>query len=175
MGNDLRNELFERIWAEYYNKLRLFVSSLVRVDDPEDLVQDIMIKVLSRLHSYNPFYSFNTWIYSIARNHCRDFLRRKKISDRYVSFQSETVPSDGRRRTPTPEEIVLINETDKTVRIFLNSLAGGDRQISLLRFYEGMSYREIGKVLDMPAGTVKYRVHTIRSRLKKALEGKNEK
>ena len=68
---DHRNELFEDIWKEYYPGLKIFCRTyLSGSSDLDDVCQEIMLKVFNKLHIYNPLFSFNTWLYAIARNSC---------------------------------------------------------------------------------------------------------
>jgi len=48
-------------------------------ENAEDLFQEIMLKVFQNLSTYNPMYSFNTWIYTIARNHCVNYITKRKL------------------------------------------------------------------------------------------------
>ncbi len=161
------------IWEDYYAKLTVFVSlSLGRgtsllAEDSEDVVQEIMIKILSNLHRYDRRYSLGTWIYSIARNHCRDALRKQLVRSRHMAG---VLIDDPPSRAAGPEEELMRKEQESIVGRYLDSLGDGSQQVAFLRFTERMSYDEIGQVLETPAGTVKYRVHEIRKGLRNALE-----
>lgn len=159
------------IWKEYYARLHLFVSLFgsqeTAIADVEDIIQEIMVKVLLNLQSYNPRYSFATWIYAIARNHCRDFARKQRVrSHRSSDFEIADAPARG----DGPEEALIRNEEEAITERFLSSLAERERQIAFLRFVEHQRYDDIGRVLEIPSGTVKYRVHEIRKGLEHALE-----
>ncbi len=182
MGKDLlqqkNTERFEAIWKSYYPRLVVFVQVMVNQPNTgaEDIVQEILIKIFQNLHRYNPHYTLNTWIYGIARNHCLDFLRKESTYRRTVQALQQNaaveahIPSQG-----GPEERILQAEVMDSIEQFIHTLSREDQQIAMLRFYESMKYREIGRVLNMPTGTVKYKVHTIRSQLKYFLEKTNER
>ena len=163
----------QAVWTEYYARLVVFVSLFfrgTRVDSSkecEDVVQEIMEKVVLNLHRYNPRYSFNTWIYSIARNHCRDVTRKRTVRSRVATtIEVESLAA----RTEGPEELLVRKEEERITERFMASLSEGERQVAFLRFSEGMTYEEIGRILGMPSGTVKYRIHEIRKGLENALE-----
>jgi RNA polymerase sigma-70 factor (ECF subfamily) len=75
----MQQAIFTEIWKQYHQRLLFFIRPMVGIE-AEDLLQEIMLKVYEHLGTYNPFYSLNTWIYAIARNHCLNFLQ-KKIND----------------------------------------------------------------------------------------------
>jgi RNA polymerase sigma-70 factor (ECF subfamily) len=166
MTEKRREEKFERIWDRYYRPLVVFCGSFSHLltGEAEDMAQEVLVKVYRSLDTYDSAYSMNTWIYRIARNHCIDTVR-KYIRNRAVPL-SRAVESP----RPGPEKTALTAEELELVESFLGSLERNDRQIAFLRFYEDFKYREISDVLDIPAGTVKYRVHEIRKGLKAFLE-----
>ena len=177
LSEQSRNELFESIWREYQPAMAAFVRSITGLgaQDVEDLVQEIMLKVYSKLHLYNPLRDFKVWIYSIARNHCIDRLRKRAgPSDKEAEWNDPA----GIHLTcaePNPEEVVIAGELHEIIESYLVTLGSVDRQISFLRFSERLAYKKIGRILGLPAGTVKYRVHVIRAGLRKLLERYDEK
>ena len=185
LNRDLRakqkknTERFEAIWKSYYPRLVVFVQGMVNQPNVEvqDIVQEILVKIFQNLHRYNPRYTLNTWIYGIARNHCLDFLRKESTYRRTVQalLQQNAVVEAGISLQGAPEERFLHAEVMDSIEHFLHTLGREEQQIAMLRFYESMKYREIGLVLNMPTGTVKYKVHTIRSQLKDFLEKTNER
>jgi len=70
-----RKKLFNHIWNQYQRRIIFFIHNMVK-DNAEDLFQEVMLKVYQNLDKYNPLYSFNTWIYTIARNHCLNYLNK---------------------------------------------------------------------------------------------------
>lgn len=170
-GNDSRKELFKTIWKEYFPRMTVFTRTMLDTEDSADAVQEIMMKVLANLSSYNPLYSFNTWIYSIARHHCIDMIRS---SSRKKKRQIDLVRDIVSQTAEDPADGVLAGELIETVRQFLSQRNGSDRQIAYLRFYEDLRLREIARITGMPTGTVKYRIHRIRGEMKKYLEERDE-
>lgn len=171
LNQNLRDKLFESIWKEYYQKLTVFVKLMIKDNsfDIEDITQDIMIKVYKNLHKYNPFYSFNTWFYTIAKNLCIDFLKKTSI-DKKTSRINDTFEISEENELLNQEEILIADEIKNLIASYIKNLDDSDQQISFLRFYEKVSYKNISKITNIPTGTVKYRVHIIRSGIKKVLE-----
>lgn len=168
-----RDELMGAVWKEYYARLVVFVSLFDPGtpagprEESEDLVQEIMVKVMINLHRYNPRFSFTTWIYTVARNHCRDWARRQRLRARHATACGV---DEAASRLPGPEEIFLAREEAAIADAYLEKLSDLEQQIAFLRFVEHQRYDDIGRILDMPAGTVRYRVHEIRKGLEDELE-----
>lgn len=163
LGN-YQNEFFEEVWKEYYPGLKLFCRTyLSDSSDLDDVCQEIMIKVFNKLDSYNPFYSFRTWLYTIARNHCIDYIRRYKITEdlpqRTASYSDNN-----------PEELFQLSEINLSIENFIQTQTETDQRIAALRFLQKLKYKEISQILMIPSGTIRYRVSEIKSKLKRHLE-----
>jgi len=137
-------------------------------EDAEDLMQEIMLKVYQNMEKYNPIYSFNTWVYIIARNHCIHSLEKKKRVKK--SKFEEGVKTDTNLTMDTPENRLIHQELHNEIDNFLEKLEPAYRQMAYLRFYEGFTLKKIAQIVDVPTGTVKSRLHLIRKTLKKKLE-----
>ena len=177
LSDKSRNELFESIWREYQPAMAVLVRSITSLSaqDVEDLVQEIMLKVYSKLHLYNPMRDFKVWIYSIARNHCIDRLRKRAGSSAEEAEWNDPAGTSLACAEPSPEEAVIAGELHEIIESYLATLGSVDRQISFLRFSERLAYKKIGRILGLAPGTVKYRVHVIRAGLRKLLERYDEK
>ena len=166
-----RQQLFKKIWQTYYKRLLFFIRNIVQ-NEAEDLLQEIMLKVYQNLEKYNPFYSFNTWIYTIARNHCINFLNKRKLTTKSMDpIEDNARLGSGNQ---TPESQLLNQEMNKQIEQVLSGFEPEFRQMAYLRFYEDMSCRTIAKIMNIPYGTVKSRLYGIRQKIKKALETYNE-
>jgi RNA polymerase sigma-70 factor, ECF subfamily len=159
-----RNDLFEKIWKEHYTGLKIFCRTyLSDSSDIDDICQEIMIKVFNNLNSYNPFYSFNTWLYTIARNHSIDYIRKFNKTE----ILPDTIISP---EGSNPEDLFYLSELNQSIENFIYNLSETDQRISTLRFSEKLKFKEIAEILEIPSGTIRYRVFEIRSELKKFLE-----
>ena len=168
-----RQKLFEEIWVHYFPRLLVFIEQFIGKSplDPEDLTQEVLFKVYSRIASYNPIYSFNTWLYRIARNHCLDAIKKLK-SYRKLEERLSKQPSQQNivRTVPEPEQHYLANETATGINRALQTLSSLDRQIAYFVFYEKMSYGQISQIINIPVGSIKSRVYHIRKKLHTSLE-----
>ena len=74
---------------------------------------------------------------------------------------------------PTPEEQLVLSETQEAVRAAIDKLPEKYKAVVVLRYMHDLSLQEISDVLDMPVTTVKTRVHRGREALRKKLDGKH--
>jgi len=142
----------ERLMEEYGSSLlRMCALYLKDAALAQDAVQETFLKAYRHVHHFRGEASEKTWLISIARNVCRDYLRTP-----WMKHQN--------RRT----NIELLSETpsgfvfpDNTVITEVMRLPVKYREVILLRYYQGMKIRETASVLKLTEGRV-------RSRLKRA-------
>jgi RNA polymerase sigma-70 factor, ECF subfamily len=166
-SQESRGRLFNAIWAQYQKRLMFFIGNMSK-GNPEDLFQEVMLKVYENLDKYNPVYSFNTWIYTIARNHCLNHLNKRTLPSVIGDRRADDDPGDP--DFDTPQNKALFKELHQKIHAVLNDMNDDNRQISVLRFFEGMKEGDIARIMGIPAGTVKSRLHSIKTTLKDALE-----
>jgi RNA polymerase sigma-70 factor (ECF subfamily) len=153
------NELVKRYQPAV---LRVCVS-LIGSRDVDDLVQDIFIKILRRLSTFEGRSSLFTWIYEITVNQCRDELRRRK---RRRWFSLQTLPEETVERVVAEEESVSAqieaSELSDTLRRELNKLDPKYRELVVLRDLEGLGYDEIAAISGIDEKLVKSRLYQAR-------------
>ena len=143
-----------------------FVSRLVeRPDDARDVCQETFLRVLDKADAFRDGARFSTWMYQIAVNLCRDQTRRKRRWGRLVMAPS-TFGGDAPQEHAAPESADTNPETALTdterksaVRDALSRLPPEQREVLLLKEYEGLKFREIADVLGVPESTVKSRMY----------------
>lgn len=136
--------------------------------DAEDMTHDAFIRAYDNLRRYHLDKRFSTWIFTIAANLCRNRLRYRK--NHPVVEPPKQMPG-GR----DPASIVAGEDRQHQIQRALNALPYGYRAPLVLRFYNDLSYREIGEILGIPEGTVKTRIHRGKAMLKElVLEGRDD-
>ncbi len=131
----------------------------------EDLLQEIFMKVIERRKDYDPGQKFSTWLYSIARNHCIDYLRTESYR-RHSSLDAPLAGGEGgavvidmvRSGDRDQEERAFDLEVKELIDIGVRGLKEEFREVFLLREVEGLSFEEIAEVTESPLGTVKSRL-----------------
>jgi RNA polymerase sigma-70 factor (ECF subfamily) len=147
-----------------------FVSRMVpRPEDARDVCQETFLRVLNRADRFRAGSRFSTWMYQIALNLCRDQARHRrrwgKIVDDSKEAPTETTASAG----PSPEAGTELNELSRAVRNGLQEIPAEQREVLILKEYEGLKFKEIAEVLSCPESTVKSRMYYGLNGLKNAL------
>lgn len=145
-----------------------FIRKMTGVDAAraEDLLQEVFVKVIERRGHYDPGQKFTTWLYSIARNHCIDFLRTESFR-RHGSLDAPVSAGDEggavvidmiRGGERAQDERVYDREVRDVLDEGLGGLKEEFREVFILREVEGLSLDEIASVTGSPLGTVKSRL-----------------
>ncbi|MEM1453091.1 MAG: sigma-70 family RNA polymerase sigma factor [Planctomycetota bacterium] len=175
---DGRAHAFDVLVARHGPRVRTFLGHLVRdAAAADDLTQEVFLTVLTRAQTRDPGRSFQVWLMRVARNEGLDLLRRRSLHARLVARVRTGVGRVARRLAaspPRPEEEVAHDELLGALREGLARLPEPQRSVFLLREVEGMSYEEIGEVLDCSPKTVSSRLHRARAALRESLAGHRE-
>jgi len=165
---------FEQLMLD--NQDRVYTLCLRMTGDREDaldLAQEAFFNAWRGLSSFQGNSSFSTWVYRLASNACIDFLRKRKRrqqgeSPHSLDDEEAPLPEPADPRG-SPEEELERRELRRAVERGLQALPDHHRQVLVMRELSGMSYQEIGAVLDLDLGTVKSRIARARLALKKFL------
>ncbi len=132
----------------------------------QDLVQETFIRVLRSIGSYEHRGAFSTWLYRIATNLCRDQLRKKRLPmvslhDYYTTSSGERVYVKDRVADDAAgsDEEMAASRQEELVRRLIAGLPEEQRIVILMKEYQGLTFREISEVLDLPDSTVKSRLY----------------
>ena len=128
----------------------------------EDIAQEAFARVYARRKDYQPSSKFSTWLWRITLNLCHDDLRRR-VRKGEVAFDDDfSEPGPDLQifasEEPSPDTALANQERHALVRSALQGLPESYRAVVVLKHYEGLKFREIADVLDIPEGTVKSRM-----------------
>ncbi|MCP9234851.1 RNA polymerase sigma factor [Lewinella sp. JB7] len=153
------NELYTRYADRVYFKCRSMVK-----DDAvaHDLAHDVFIKVFTNLDKLKNPGGLTSWIFSITYNHCVTYLRQNKRL-RFEEIQPEREPADTGERELTEKMLGEIRITQ--LARMLDQLKEEERIILLLKYQEGLSVKQIGRLLDLGESAVKMRLKRSRAHL----------
>src|SRR5262245_38233159 len=134
--------------------------------EAEDAVQDAFVRAIRHFGDLRGS-DGRAWLLSIVRNTCFTRLRRRRPAAETVEFDEEehTV----QERESGPEADLARTMAGETLREGLDRLAVEFREVLVLRELEGLSYKEIAHVTDVPIGTVMSRLARARRQLSLAL------
>jgi len=139
---------------------RLCIKMLGDAHRAEDLTQEAFARVFARRKDYEPAGRFSTFLWRIALNLCYDELRKikRRGESSLEGSADERGETDFMADTAGPDLQVVADERAEHVRRALLQIPEPYRVVVVLRHYEGLKFREIGEVLDIPEGTVKSRM-----------------
>ena len=149
---------FEQLVARYTKPIYNFIFRLIgNIQTAEDLVQETFIKVWKNLAKYDQKQVFRAWIFTIARNTATDYMRKKKsIPFSVLSKDDEYVFEDSLAdENPLPEDLLAELENTELFEKLLAELSVDYQMVLLLHYQEGLTFEEIGTILDTSPNTVK--------------------
>lgn len=169
-GND---EAFDVILNRYQSKIFNFILKSVKSQEiAEDIFQDVFVKIIMFLRSgrYNMNDKFQNFAFSIARNLLIDRNRRASVRPIHVSSDNEEYDIHNLKSVAINEnrEIELIDEqTLKGIEQIITMLSEDQQTIIRMRVYEGLTFKDIAKKLDISINTALGRMRYAISNLRK--------
>jgi RNA polymerase sigma-70 factor (ECF subfamily) len=164
---------FEPLVQKYRDRAwRLAFRVLRDREDAWDATQEAFVRAWQALPSFRGQSAFYTWLFRIVVNVAADRARQRAARGR--AFGTERVPEEDWERTivdpgTAPDDAARRAEQRERITQALAALPEHHRTIIMLSDLEGLSYREIAEVLDVPMGTVMSRLHHARRRLREVL------
>jgi RNA polymerase sigma-70 factor (ECF subfamily) len=164
-------ELFAYICKNYQRRIDYYVSQIIprNHDYFQDVCQEVMLKIYNHLDSFNPLHSFKGWIFKIVRNQCLDLVKGKEEKRRKLRQGDPDLFGGG--PGTDPEQRLLHEELQERIGQVIDSLPPLEREISYLRFYENLKYREIGDIVGLDVDAVKAKIHSLKAEFRRQLNG----
>jgi RNA polymerase sigma-70 factor (ECF subfamily) len=132
-----------------------------RVEDANDVIQEVFLKVAERLNEYDSQFKFFSWIYRIAVNESLNMLRRNRREE--ALDEGHDLPAED---STNPERQVGDAQLSGRIRGALMHMPADDRMVLSLRHFSECSYQQIGQILQVDEKTVKSRLFEARQRLR---------
>ena len=136
----------------------------------EDLSQETFLKMFINIRKYKGTASVKTWALKIARNTFLTYARKKQP----ILLEEQELDSYAVTYQNKPEEIFLQKEKAEMTKKIMMALNENERTILLLRDYEGLSYEEIARILNISSEMLKSRLYRARQKYRKLYEANNE-
>jgi RNA polymerase sigma-70 factor, ECF subfamily len=147
--------LYDRYFVRVLGYVRLRIRDAATC---EDVTSQVFTTALEQLGRFRGQGSFAGWLFQIARNTVRDMQRRRPL----VALAEDRAAFE-----PTPEERVLARERAAELHMLVAELRPEHQHLLALRFGAGLSYDEIGAMLDSAPATVRVRMHRILEELRR--------
>lgn len=158
--------VFEAFYKAYRPKLRGFIRGIVPSEQAVDEVfDDVMMVVWERIKDFEGRSKLSTWVFGIAYR--RALKERAKRRDAQMPEHMEEVSDLG----PDADAPFAQITTKHRLQTALGKLPDEQGSVVRLAYFEGLTYRDIGAVMDCPEDTVKTRMYHAKRKLKAALGG----
>src|SRR6266581_1503654 len=162
---------FDVLLGRWEKRIRGAIYRLVGSDEEaRDLCQEAFLKAYKSLRSFKQEARFSSWLYQIALNLCRDRIRRRRgktmVSLDELEEGGAAMPVAG----PTALDLLQERDTSRLVAQAIEALPDEQREVIILKEYQGLTFLEIAQVLDVPISTVKTRLYRGLDQLRVRLE-----
>jgi len=166
--------IFNQEFMPHINSMYNFAYRLtLDGDDAKDLLQDTYLKAFRFIDSFQQGTNAKAWLFRILKNSFINDYRKKSKEPSKVDYQEvETFYNSedvDRQITPDLRVEALQDMIGDEISIALNSLDVDFKTVIILCDLEGFKYEEMAKILDIPIGTVRSRLHRARNLLKEKL------
>jgi len=168
-------EAYRYLYRTYAPKIGALVKSFLGSDDIDDVIQEVFLRVYKGVKKFRGDSKLATWIYKITMNVCNNLYKKLKHrsiltdfeqstdDEEFPEYHSQVSSEDDIKKILSHEEVLQkLNEA-------LAKLDPEDRAILYMKEVEGLTYAEIGKIIDKPEGTIKSRLHYVKRQLRKLL------
>src|SRR5688500_2662227 len=143
-----------------------------REEDARDIAQETFLRAFRAIRGFKGQAKFSSWLYRIALNLCRDWMRRERRTP--VAHPPEGDPLDLVAEQPSPAEpidaTVSRREVTQSVARAMALLPEEQRTAIILKEYHGLTFQEIADLLECPLSTVKTRLYQGLSVVRKHLQ-----
>ena len=136
-------------------------------EDVRDLSQEAFLKAYRGLRTFKKEARFSSWLYQIALNLCRDRLRRRR-GRTHVSL--DELDEGSTLLAPNAVEDIENRDLGRRVALAMAELPEEQREVIVLKEYQGLTFVEISDALDVPVSTVKTRLYRGLGLLRQRLE-----
>ncbi len=164
-----RSGRFELLVRRYSQELFRFAYRLLGSPAAaEDIVQETFLQVHLSMERFDVSRRFRPWVFTIAANKARDYLRSQKRRPEVPLDAVADGSSDGSAsfsdllsgRSVGPAVALEREERSSRVRQLVEQLPLHLKEVLVLGYYHGFAYKEMANVLDVPIGTIKSRLHS---------------
>lgn len=171
-----KHRVFDKEFMPHIDSMYNFAFRLTNdEDDANDLVQDTYLKAFRFINSFSQGTNAKAWLFRILKNSFINDFRKKSKEPAKVDYQDVETTYNSEEDAETNQTVDLRVESVQDligdeIANALNALPVDFRTVIILCDVEGFTYEEMAKILDIPIGTVRSRLHRARMLLKDKLK-----
>ncbi len=157
----------DELYKKHAKSLYVYLSHVLNVPNPEDVVHDIFIRVIEKAHQFNPKKaSFRTWLFRIAHNHAINLFRRQKLVKFQSLEQKGDILADETQNIDKSSLALAVRECIAKLKIET------ERQAIVMYYILGKNYEEISGIFGKSISAVRKYVVSAGEKVKNCLEAK---
>lgn len=159
---ELYRKLVDRYAPIVFHIVRKFEKD---EDEVEELAQQIFVKAYERLDSFDMKSRYSSWLFVLAKNHCRDYARDIRRKKKRFSEMDEQNLEMYLVREETPEHLIVAQQWQEVLDEALNKITSDYAQAFLFKYRDNMTYQAMAEKLNVTVSALKVRVHRGRKEL----------
>jgi len=163
---------FRFLFNHYWDTVYFFIYKKTQdEDEAEDITIKTFAKAFDKIGTFNPDYSFKSWLMAIAKNIHIDHLRKIKAA-------TVSIDKDDREayfildESLSPEDVIIAKQNLKVLLSCIKELKPHYQEIINLRYFREMAYKEIAETLDEPMNTIKVKLLRARKLLAEIIKSR---
>ena len=150
---------FEELYMKYRKPIfSYFLAKTSSIEEAEELLQDIFMKVLDKKHSFRFESKFSTWLWTLARNLFIDKYRsdyQHQSKSDVLDCENEIIVENIDSGVDSVEEMLIKKAEEAQLKDCIDKLSANQKESLLLKIYSDLSYDEISKTLDLSVSSIK--------------------
>jgi len=166
---------FDIIYETYKTLVfNLALQYTQQVQDAEEIMQDVFIKVYQKRHQFNEEAALSTWIYKITINASLDFLKAKQTQKRWFVFGKNRVEDNSWQESAIVfnHPGILLEHKESLERLFkvMNRLPDNQKTVLILLKVEGLTQKEVAAIMEKSEKGVESLFQRAKTNLRKMLD-----
>ncbi|MFK7920448.1 MAG: RNA polymerase sigma factor [Bacteroidia bacterium] len=152
---------FEKIYQRYFNKVYYQVLSYLKdAEESQDLAQDIFVKLFDRISKFQGKSTFSTWLFSLTRNACLDYLRKQgRVKEQALDDkQAEEIAEI--------EDSELLSIKSERLAVILEQIHPDEKSLLIMMYAYEWQMDEIAAHLGIKLGAIKMRLKRTKAKVK---------
>lgn len=164
-------EAFTDIYNLQYNHIYYIALQHARhVEEAQDIAQEVFIEIYKSLHQLKEVTHFNAWVNKVTYSYFIKTVRSKSSKSRVHLNNDIDLEEIIESSNSGPSRTYITEEILGAVEVSFDLLSPAHKEVARMRFFDEMSIGEISDAMDVPTGTVKSRIHTVRKILQEGLQ-----
>ncbi|MEJ2463958.1 MAG: RNA polymerase sigma factor [Candidatus Thiodiazotropha sp.] len=159
------------LYRQHFEAIERYLKQCVGQLYAEELAQEVFIKVSKNKDKIEEISNVKAWIYRIATNTAKDFIKSRYMNERGAISEAELERFDSAQiHEDSPEALSITKEMNDCINEFIHRLPSDYTEVLVLKDLEGYKIAEISEELGITPNSVKVRLHRARGKLKDEME-----